>query len=88
MLPDLVEECTQYLWRDVNHKNACRALEFAKLFEEPVLLEKSLQVITHQTLDIVEEPTWEDIDKSTLVTILSKDYLSAPESALFDAMDR
>ena len=48
MLPDLVEECTQYLWRDVNHKNACRALEFARLFEEPVLLEKALHVITHQ----------------------------------------
>ena len=88
MLPDLVEECTQYLWRDVNHKNACRALEFARLFEEPVLLEKALHVITHQTLDIVEENSWEDVDKSTLVTVLSKDYLAAPESILFDAMDR
>ena len=88
MLPDLVEECTQYLWRDVSHKNACRALEFARLFEEPVLLEKALHVITHQTLDIVEESSWEEVDKTTLVTVLSKDYLAAPESILFDAMDR
>ena len=88
MLPDLVEECTQFLWRDVNHKNACRALEFARLFEEPVLLEKALHVITHQTLDIVEESSWEEVDRTTLVTVLSKDHLAAPESILFDAMDR
>ena len=87
MLPDLVEECTQFLWRDVNHKNACRALEFARLFEEPVLLEKALHVITHQTLDIVEESSWEEVDRTTLVTVLSKDHLAAPESVLFDAMD-
>ena len=88
MLPDLVEECTQFLWRDVNHKNACRALEFARLFEEPVLLEKALHVITHQTLDIVEESSWEEVDRATMVTVLSKDHLAAPESILFDAMDR
>jgi len=88
MLPDLVEECTKYLWRDLYPRNACRALEFAKLFEEPVLLEKALQIITHQTLDVIEENTWLDIERATLVIILSKDSLAAPESLMFDAMDR
>ena len=88
LLADLVEECTEYLWRDVNSRNACRALEFASLFEEPALEEKALHVITHQTADIVQESSWEDVDKSTLVTVLSKDCLSAPESLLFEAMDR
>ena len=50
--PDLVEECTQFLWRDLYPRNACRALEFARLFEEPVLLEKALHVITNQTLEV------------------------------------
>ena len=45
MLPALVEECTKYLWRDLYPRNACRAYEFAKLFDEPVLMDKSLQVI-------------------------------------------
>jgi hypothetical protein len=45
MLPALVEECTKYLWRDLYPRNACKAYEFAKLFDEPRLLEKSLQVI-------------------------------------------
>ena len=35
LLPALVEECTKFLWRDLYPRNACRALEFAKLFEEP-----------------------------------------------------
>ena len=44
MLPALVEDCTKYLWRDLYPRNACRAYEFAKLFEEQVLMEKGLQV--------------------------------------------
>ena len=44
MLPHLVEECTKYLWSDLYPKNACRAYEFAKLFEEPILMEKCMLV--------------------------------------------
>ena len=53
MLPALVEECTKYLWRDLYPRNACRAYEFAKLFEEPVLLDKSLQMIRNQSGEIL-----------------------------------
>ena len=45
MLPTLVEDCTTYLWRDLYPRNACRAYEFAKLFEEQVLMDKGLQVM-------------------------------------------
>lgn len=44
MLPHLVEECTKYLWSDLYPKNACRAYEFAKLFEEPMLMDKCIRV--------------------------------------------
>ena len=50
MLPALVEECTKYLWRDLYPRNACRAYEFAKLFDEPVLMDKSLQVQIHDAI--------------------------------------
>lgn len=46
MLPHLVEECTKYLWSDLYPKNACRAYEFAKLFEEPMLMDKCIKVRT------------------------------------------
>jgi len=88
MLPDLVEECTKYLWRDLYPRNACRAYEFAKLFEEPILLDKSLQIISSETVEVLSESTWEEVEHSTLVTVLSKDSLSAPESLLFEALLR
>lgn len=44
MLPVAVQRCTEFLWSDLNSKNVCRAFEFAKLFEEPDLAERCLQV--------------------------------------------
>ena len=88
MLPALVEECTKYLWRDLYPRNACRAYEFAKLFEESVLMDKGLQIIRTQTRDILSENTFEDVDHTTLIVILSQDEINADESSLFDAMIR
>lgn len=44
MLPVVVQKCTEFLWADLSAKNVCRAFEFAKLFEEPELAERCLQV--------------------------------------------
>lgn len=44
MLPHVVQNCSQYLWDKVSPQNACRAYEFAKLFEEKHLLETSKKV--------------------------------------------
>ena len=71
LLPALVEECTKFLWRDLYPRNACRALEFAKLFEEPQLMEKSMQIIQYQTREVVTEDTFEDIEHATLCFLLS-----------------
>lgn len=46
MLPVVVQKCTEFLWSDLNARNVCRAFEFAKLFEEPALAERCLQVTT------------------------------------------
>lgn len=88
MLPALVEECTNYLWRDLYPRNACRAYEFAKLFEEPVLLDKSLQLIRNQSREILSEPTFEDIEHSTLCIVLGQPVINADELSLFEAMVR
>lgn len=57
MLPHLVEECTKYLWSDLYPRNACRAYEFAKLFEEPVLMDKCLHVSSHNLFSAVSSST-------------------------------
>ncbi|TRY62081.1 hypothetical protein TCAL_12261 [Tigriopus californicus] len=86
MLPTLVEKCTKYLWRDLNPKNACRAYEFAKLFDEAVLLEKSIELIRTHTREVVQEPSFDEIELTTLCVVLSQDITSASETQLFEAM--
>ncbi|XP_011153908.1 uncharacterized protein LOC105191868 [Harpegnathos saltator] len=89
MLPCLVEECTKYLWSDLSPKKACRAYEFAKLFEEPVLLDRCLQIICTKTNEVLKESTWEDVELGTLVTVLEQDNLQiTSEIELFTAMER
>lgn len=89
MLPFLVEECTKFLWSDLSPKKACRAYEFAKLFEEPVLMEKCLQIISTKTLDVFKESSWEEIELGTLLIIFEQnDLLISSEIELFTALER
>lgn len=44
MLPHLLTKCMTYLWSDLQPNNACRAYEFAKLFEEPQLMTRCIKV--------------------------------------------
>lgn len=75
MLPVVVQRCTEYLWSDLNAKNVCRAFEFAKLFEEPDLAERCLQIICSQTNDVLTDSSFEDVELSTILTILDQDDL-------------
>lgn len=89
MLPFLVEECTKFLWSDLSPKKACRAYEFAKLFEEPVLMEKCLQIICTRTLDVLKESSWEEVELGTLITVFEQNDLQiSSEIELFNAVER
>ncbi|XP_043262563.1 BTB/POZ domain-containing protein 2-like [Colletes gigas] len=88
MLPSLVEECTKYLWSDLSPKKACRAYEFAKLFEEPVLMEKCLQIICTKTCEVLKESSWKDVELGTVLTVLEQENLQInSEIELFYAME-
>lgn len=89
MLPFVVDQCTKYLWSDLCPKNACRAYEFAKLFEEPSLQEKCLQIICTKTMDVIGDPSFEEVELSTIITILDQDALNVDnELNLFFAINR
>ncbi|XP_076245243.1 uncharacterized protein LOC143185844 [Calliopsis andreniformis] len=89
MLPSLVEECTTYLWADLSPKKACRAYEFAKLFEEPGLMMKCLHIICGETKRVLEEPSWEEVELGTLLTVLDQEHLNInSELDLFHAVER
>lgn len=89
MLPSLVEECTTFLRADLSPKKACRTYEFAKLFEEPVLMEKCLQIICTETNKVLKEPSWEEVELGTLITVLEQEDLQiSSEVELFTAVER
>ncbi|XP_008207310.1 uncharacterized protein LOC100123767 [Nasonia vitripennis] len=89
MLPFLVEECTKFLWSDLSPKKACRAYEFAKLFEEPVLMEKCLQIMRLKTNEVLNESSWDDVEQATVMTILDQDELQvSSEIELFNALEK
>ncbi|XP_026285794.1 BTB/POZ domain-containing protein 6-B isoform X2 [Frankliniella occidentalis] len=89
MLPHLVRECTKYIWRDICPDNACRAYEFAKLFEEPDLMEKSLEVISSKTKEVLAESSFEEVELATIQAVLDQEELTIDsELELFDALQR
>ncbi|XP_058802674.1 uncharacterized protein LOC131670783 [Phymastichus coffea] len=89
MLPFLVEECTKFLWSDLSPKKACRAYEFAKLFEEPVLMEKCLQIMRSKTNEVINELSWDDVEQDTVLTLLDQEELTvSSELDLFSALER
>lgn len=89
MLPNLVEECTKYLWSDLFPKNACRAYEFAKLFEEPILMDKCIDIICNQTDEVLMESSFDEVELSTILTVFDQDHLNiTTELELFNALSR
>ncbi|KAK7026706.1 hypothetical protein SK128_019313 [Halocaridina rubra] len=88
MIPAVVEQCTQYIWSDLHPGNVCRAYEFARLFEEPRLLDKCLQIICTKSIEVLKDSSFEEVDIATLRTVLSQESLSAPELLLWEAMLR
>lgn len=89
MLPYLVKECTKFLWSDLTSNKACRAYEFAKLFEEPVLMEKCLSIICNNTIQVLNEKNWEEVEIGTIITVFEQDELNVDsEIELFISIER
>ncbi|XP_068623391.1 uncharacterized protein [Battus philenor] len=89
MLPHLVKECTKYLWSDLYPKNACRAYEFASLFEENVLMEKCIQIISTNTKEVLNDSSFEEVELNTVIMVFSLDHLNIDsELDLFEAAVR
>lgn len=87
MLPQLVRQCTQFIWKDLSPSNACRAYEFAKLFDVPFLKDKCIQVFKTHTEDVLKSGDFSDISADTLSVILSQHEMTIhSENVVFDAV--
>ncbi|XP_055389899.1 uncharacterized protein LOC129618896 [Condylostylus longicornis] len=88
ILPHVVKQCTSYLFQDLNPTNVCRAYEFAKLFEEPSLKHRCLQIISRRTKEILADESFMEVELSTLLAIFSLDQLNIEsELDLFKALN-
>ncbi|XP_055692411.1 BTB/POZ domain-containing protein 6-B-like [Lutzomyia longipalpis] len=89
MLPYVVEQCTKFLWSDLQPSNVCRAYEFARLFEENQLMMTCLEMICTRTMEVIEDPSFEEVEMSTILTILDQEFLSVDsELSLYYALSR
>lgn len=89
MFPFLVEECMKFILSDLSPDKVCRIYEFTKLFEKPMLMEKCLQMIRSKTDIVLSEPSFEEINFETLVTILEQTKLNIySENQLISAVER
>ncbi|XP_076221047.1 BTB/POZ domain-containing protein 2-like isoform X2 [Nomia melanderi] len=88
MIPPLVDKCKKYLTSDLSPQTVCKAYELAKSFEDPILMEKCLQVIRKNTNKVLEAPSWKDIELETILTVLKENYLQInSEIELFNAVE-
>lgn len=86
MLWQVVETCTNYIFKDLRPANVCRAYEFAKLFEEPRLMENCLTIICNRTMDLLEDPSFEEADVNTVLTIVEQNVLNIVSKAYFNQL--
>ncbi|XP_046676066.1 BTB/POZ domain-containing protein 6-B-like isoform X2 [Homalodisca vitripennis] len=76
MLPFLVNQCMSYIWKDVKYPMACRAYEFAKLFDEAHLMIRCMEIIAWNTTLVLNDRNFEDVEPSTLLAILDCEKLN------------
>ncbi|XP_017757652.1 PREDICTED: BTB/POZ domain-containing protein 2-like isoform X2 [Eufriesea mexicana] len=87
MLPSLVDKCINSLY-SVSTKEVCRTYEFAKFFEESALMCNCLNIICTRTNEVLEEPSWKDVQLDTVLTVLDQEELHiSSELELFNALE-
>uniref|UniRef100_T1J816 BTB domain-containing protein n=1 Tax=Strigamia maritima TaxID=126957 RepID=T1J816_STRMM len=89
LLPQLVRECTQYIWKDMSANNVCKAYEFAKLFDVPILMEKCLQAVASSADEVLRSESISDLSIDTIRVILSLEEMNlSSELVVFNAAHR
>ena len=87
-MPHLARLCVEYLETNVDASNACLLFSHSRLFEEPELMQRCLNVIDSQAHDALQSESFTSIDYQTLEQILGRDNLRADETIVFMAAAR
>lgn len=76
MLSHVVETCTNFIFKDLRPGNVCQAYDFARLFEEPRLIKNCLTIICTRTMEVLEDPGFEEADVNTVLAIVEQNMLN------------
>lgn len=87
-VPAMEKECVMFLQQCLVPDNAFMMLSQAKLFDEPELMQKCLEVIDKNTLEALNGEGFTEIDLDTLCEVLTRDGLRIREIFLFQAVLR
>ena len=88
IMPHLARACVEYLETNVDTSNACLLLNQSRLFDEPELMQRCLDVIDSHADDVLQSDSFTDIDYQTLEQILGRDTLGADETTVYAATIR
>ena len=88
IMPHVVRACVQYLERNIDAGNACLLLSHSRLFDEPELIQRCLDVIDSQAGEAFQSDSFTEIDYKTLEQILGREYLRVEEKVVYAAATR
>ena len=88
ILTHLAQACVDYLETNVDASNACLLLNQSRIYEEPELKQRCLEVIDSQAEEVLQSDSFADIEYESLKQILSRDSLGTKETVIFEAATR
>ncbi|XP_058824698.1 BTB/POZ domain-containing protein 6-like [Topomyia yanbarensis] len=89
LLPQVTDQCTTYIKSNIKPTNACLVYEFAKFYDESALLQSAKTIIINHTTQVIQDPSFLELDLSTVIMILDQEMLNiTTELDLFKALKK
>ena len=87
ILPSLVDECIDFLQRNLDPSNVFCVLSHAKQYDESNLVDRCWEIIDRKTVEVVKSERFATIERNVLEAIVQRDQLTISEVELFKAVD-
>ena len=87
IVPSLVDNCTEYLLKNLEPSNVFSILPSAQKYEEKNLVDRCWEIVDKQTEEAVKSDGFATIERSLLEAVVVRDTLTIEEIELFKAVD-
>ena len=87
ILPSLVDECIDFLQRNLDPTNVFCVLSHAQQYDESNVVDRCWELIDRKTEEVVKAEEFATIERSLLEAVVQRDQLTISEVELFQAVD-